>query len=143
MANNSGRFNGKVVVVTGGAMGMGQATAAAFAREGAMVAIVDVADAAAEAVVAEITNLGGSATYIRADVGNGAGAATAIEATVKAYGGTPGIDCSPCTLALLMITPPPRARMCGMPYLAMRKWLLTFTSMIRSHTASGVFSALQ
>ncbi|MFM7199108.1 MAG: SDR family NAD(P)-dependent oxidoreductase [Chloroflexota bacterium] len=87
MANNSGRFNGKFVVVTGGAMGMGQATAAAFAREGAMVAIVDVADAAAEAVVAEITNLGGSATYIRADVGNGAGAATAIEATVKAYGG--------------------------------------------------------
>lgn len=87
MANNSGRFNGKVVVVTGGAMGMGQATAAAFAREGAMVAIVDVADAAAEAVVAEITNLGGSATYIRSDVGTGAGAATAIEATVKAYGG--------------------------------------------------------
>ena len=87
MASNTGKFEGKVVVVTGGAMGMGQATAAAFAREGAKVAIVDVADDAAAASVAEITNLGGSATYIRADVGSGAGAAAAIEATVKAFGG--------------------------------------------------------
>ena len=77
MASITGRFEGKVVVVTGGAMGMGQATAAAFAREGARVAIVDVADAAAEAAVAEITSHGGSAMYIRADVGTGAGAVVA------------------------------------------------------------------
>lgn len=87
MARAAMQFSGKVVVVTGGAMGMGQATAAAFAREGAQVVIVDVADAAAEAAVTAITHDGGTAMYVRADVGTGAGAAAAIDATVAAYGG--------------------------------------------------------
>lgn len=69
------RFEGKVVIVTGGAMGMGRATAIAFAAEGAHVAIVDVADDAADDAVSAITHSGGHATYIRADVGTGSGGA--------------------------------------------------------------------
>ncbi len=40
---------------------------------------------------------------------------------LAAYAGTPFMDCSPCTLALLMIAPPPRRRISGMAYLAIRK----------------------
>ena len=39
------RFESKVVVVTGGAAGIGQSAAVAMAREGARVVVADVADA--------------------------------------------------------------------------------------------------
>jgi NAD(P)-dependent dehydrogenase (short-subunit alcohol dehydrogenase family) len=81
------RFEGRVVIVTGGAMGMGLATAVAFADEGAHVAIVDIADDAANEAVVAIKQSGGIATYIRADVGTGDGAKAAIDATVTAFGG--------------------------------------------------------
>ncbi len=41
------RANGKVAVVTGGAMGIGGAAAAVLAREGAKVAVCDIDDSAA------------------------------------------------------------------------------------------------
>jgi NAD(P)-dependent dehydrogenase (short-subunit alcohol dehydrogenase family) len=62
------RMQGKVVVVTGGAQRIGRATSLLLAREGADVAVVDVEDAAGEAVIAEIRQAGGNARYWHLDV---------------------------------------------------------------------------
>jgi NAD(P)-dependent dehydrogenase (short-subunit alcohol dehydrogenase family) len=59
-----GAVEGKVAVVTGGASGIGLATARRLAAEGARVAVVDVNEVAGQAAAAEI---GG--WYLRADVG--------------------------------------------------------------------------
>lgn len=62
------RFQGKVVVVTGGGQGIGRAICLAFAREGADVVVVDVNAKAAESVVDEVKSLGGRGVATGADV---------------------------------------------------------------------------
>jgi NAD(P)-dependent dehydrogenase (short-subunit alcohol dehydrogenase family) len=64
------RVKGKVAIVTGGAMGIGGAAAAVLAREGAKVAIADIADAVAKKHVAEIKKAGGTAEFWHMDVTN-------------------------------------------------------------------------
>jgi 3alpha(or 20beta)-hydroxysteroid dehydrogenase len=79
---------GKAAVVTGGAGGIGRATARRLATEGCQVAIVDLdADAVAEAV-AEVTavSTGGPATGATADVSTEDGAEAAVGAAVTAFG---------------------------------------------------------
>jgi NAD(P)-dependent dehydrogenase (short-subunit alcohol dehydrogenase family) len=61
----SARFQGRVAVVTGGASGLGEATARQLAAEGATVVVADVDGEGAERVAGEI---GGSATPVVADV---------------------------------------------------------------------------
>jgi 3-oxoacyl-[acyl-carrier protein] reductase len=58
----------KVVVITGGASGMGRASSILFAREGAKVVIVDVDEKAGEGTLAEIRNEKNEASFIRADI---------------------------------------------------------------------------
>src|SRR4051794_18410706 len=65
MAKTQRSLNGKVAVITGGARGIGQALARALTREGAVVAIGDLDQAAAEAAAAE---LGGRAVGLGLDV---------------------------------------------------------------------------
>lgn len=65
-----GRVDGKVAIVTGGSAGIGKATSAMLAKEGASVAIVDIDDKTGEEVAAAITKAGGNARYWHADVGN-------------------------------------------------------------------------
>jgi NAD(P)-dependent dehydrogenase (short-subunit alcohol dehydrogenase family) len=62
------RFEGKTVVVTGGAAGIGAATAVRFGAEGATVIVADIADTQGEALCGEIVGAGGSAHYMHTDV---------------------------------------------------------------------------
>ncbi|KAJ6468181.1 NAD(P)-binding protein [Mycena vulgaris] len=62
------RVEGKAVVLTGGANGIGRETAILFARYGAKVVIGDVNEEAANKVVKEIRELGGDAIYVQCDV---------------------------------------------------------------------------
>jgi NAD(P)-dependent dehydrogenase (short-subunit alcohol dehydrogenase family) len=61
------RFQGRPILVTGGASGIGRATALAFAREGGRVAVADLAEEAGRAVVADIVSVGGEARLFLVD----------------------------------------------------------------------------
>jgi len=78
---------GKVVVITGGASGIGRAAALAFAREGARVVIGDVNVPGAESVVATIKNTGGEASCLPVDVSRAADIQNMIGHAVGQYGG--------------------------------------------------------
>lgn len=62
------RFDGKVVVITGGGGGIGRATAIRLAAEGARLVLVDLAAEALAATVAAVEGNGGIAFSVRADV---------------------------------------------------------------------------
>ena len=64
----TGKLAGKVTVVTGAGSGIGWAAATLFAREGAMVAVVDLVTQAAKQTAAEITEAGGQAISVGADI---------------------------------------------------------------------------
>jgi NAD(P)-dependent dehydrogenase (short-subunit alcohol dehydrogenase family) len=74
-------------VVTGGAAGIGRATAVAFARRGASVVIGDIDGAGAEMTVASIRDNGGAASRVRVDVTNPAEVQHMITSAVDQYGG--------------------------------------------------------
>jgi NAD(P)-dependent dehydrogenase (short-subunit alcohol dehydrogenase family) len=81
----------KVALVTGGASGLGRATALLFAREGARVAVADIDAAGTQETVRQIEEAGGTAMAVTADVTQ----ATAVEAMVSqavlTFG---GLDCA-------------------------------------------------
>jgi NAD(P)-dependent dehydrogenase (short-subunit alcohol dehydrogenase family) len=79
------------VLVTGGASGMGRATALLLAREGAAVTVVDLAADAAEDVAREVTAAGGNAIAAAADVGYESEMAAAVGNAVDAFGGLDGL----------------------------------------------------
>jgi len=80
------RLQGRVTAITGGALGIGRATALAFAAEGALVALGDVEVAGAEAVAREIGERGGRAIAIPVDVGDAGQVAAFVERVVATYG---------------------------------------------------------
>jgi len=82
-----GVLTGKRALITGGASGIGRATALLFAREGAAVAVADVDQANGEAVVREIVEQGGRAIFIRCDVTQAADCERAVAQAVGALGG--------------------------------------------------------
>lgn len=84
-------LEGKSALVTGGASGIGRATALAFAREGARVAVADILEEAAQGTVSEIKAMGGQALAIACDVTDDNAVKAMIAATVDAFG---GLDCA-------------------------------------------------
>ena len=77
------RFQGKTIIVTGGARGIGRACVEAFAAEGGAVVIADIDEEAGRAVAAEIGNRGGKAQFVRTDVGDAREAGALIDATLE------------------------------------------------------------
>jgi 3-oxoacyl-[acyl-carrier protein] reductase len=77
------RFQDKVVMVTGGAAGIGRVTAEAFAREGAKLAICDVNPDAGEAAA---NALGPEASFEKVDVASEAAVSAWADAVAKRYG---------------------------------------------------------
>jgi NAD(P)-dependent dehydrogenase (short-subunit alcohol dehydrogenase family) len=80
----SGRLEGKVAVVTGGASGIGAATVRRFVAEGAKVIISDLQPSLGEALQAE---LGDATRFIRTDVTLEADVAAAVDLAVSTFGG--------------------------------------------------------
>ena len=81
-----GRVQDRVVVVTGGAGGIGSATCRAIAAEGGKVVVADLDANAAKAVADEIVADGGSATSIGVDVTDRAQVRAMVQAAVDAFG---------------------------------------------------------
>ncbi len=79
-------FENKVAVVTGGAMGIGRASALAFAREGAAVTVADVNAQKGRETVEAIQRQKGKALLVAGDVSKAADARRIAEETVRAFG---------------------------------------------------------
>jgi NAD(P)-dependent dehydrogenase (short-subunit alcohol dehydrogenase family) len=81
-------IDGKLVIVTGGASGMGEAAARTFVREGAAVAVLDVQDERGAEIVAAANAEGpGRAVYHHCDVRGRSGVDSAVDAAVADLGG--------------------------------------------------------
>jgi NAD(P)-dependent dehydrogenase (short-subunit alcohol dehydrogenase family) len=80
-------FEGKSIVVTGGALGIGQATCEILAARGASVAILDWNEKAGHETCDNIRQTGGRAIFERVDVTDFEALKTAVEKTDKSFGG--------------------------------------------------------
>ncbi len=80
------RLGGRVALVTGGASGIGRASALRLASEGAAVLVTDVQDGPGELVVKEIVAAGGRAAYIHHDVASESEWETAIARALSEFG---------------------------------------------------------
>ena len=80
------RLAGRVAIVTGAASGIGAASAAAMAAEGASVVIADRNEAGARSVVQQIEKNGGKALAVAADVTRAADNQALVERALSAYG---------------------------------------------------------
>jgi NAD(P)-dependent dehydrogenase (short-subunit alcohol dehydrogenase family) len=81
------RLDGSIAVVTGGARGIGRATAEALTSAGAKVFIVDLDDAASECAVAELVALGGEAFAMPGDISNESSVDGLFDEVAKRDGG--------------------------------------------------------
>ena len=83
-----GRFEGKRIIITGGANGIGKATVARFAREGATIVLTDVDGSAAKAATRQIAEETGATIYpFAADVSVKADDLATIQYTLEKMGG--------------------------------------------------------
>ena len=81
-----GRLTGKVAFLTGGGAGIAKATARAFAREGAKVALLEIDAFAGRSAEEEIRAAGGDALFIETDVTDDTSVKGAVAAIVARFG---------------------------------------------------------
>jgi NAD(P)-dependent dehydrogenase (short-subunit alcohol dehydrogenase family) len=82
-----GSLTGRRALITGGASGIGRATALLFAQEGAAVSVVDLDAEGGRRVIGEIQQAGGRAIFVRADVSSEEDCREAVRRTVSALNG--------------------------------------------------------
>jgi NAD(P)-dependent dehydrogenase (short-subunit alcohol dehydrogenase family) len=82
----AGMFQGKVAVVTGAGLGLGRASAMAFAREGARVVVTDIDAVNGQKTVDMIKKAKGEAMFLKVDVSKSADVQAMVDKTVAAYG---------------------------------------------------------
>jgi NAD(P)-dependent dehydrogenase (short-subunit alcohol dehydrogenase family) len=87
----AGTLTGKVALVTGGASGIGRATALTFAREGAKLIIADMNEDGGHQTVHMITENGGEAIFVKTDVTQATAVEALISTAVETYG---RLDCA-------------------------------------------------
>jgi NAD(P)-dependent dehydrogenase (short-subunit alcohol dehydrogenase family) len=87
---STGRFQGRVAVVTGGASGIGFAIAERFASEGARVALLDREADAGQAAAGKIAAAGNICEFFHADVSSESDVKRALDAVAQRF---QGIDC--------------------------------------------------
>ncbi|MGE5180064.1 MAG: SDR family NAD(P)-dependent oxidoreductase [Bacteroidota bacterium] len=83
----SGRLEGRAMLVTGGARGIGASTGAVAVREGAAVLVADILDAEGEALAARLRGSGARAVYARLDVSREEDWAAAMRRAERELGG--------------------------------------------------------
>ncbi len=79
-------LTGKVAIITGGSSGIGRATAIAFAREGAKVAIASRREEEGEETVRLVKEAGSDGFFVKTDVAKAADVSAMVEKTVQHYG---------------------------------------------------------
>jgi 3-oxoacyl-[acyl-carrier protein] reductase len=79
-------FNGKTIVITGAASGIGRATALIFAREGANVVCADIDEAGVEQTVAAINKMGAQSLALTIDVTKRAAVDDMIQLALDGFG---------------------------------------------------------
>jgi len=97
-----GRLEGKITLITGGASGIGKATARLFLEEGARVVISDINADALDTAVAELSADGGAISGIRGDVRSMADGGAMVAAAVERYG---RLDVLFCNAGITSVSP--------------------------------------
>lgn len=85
-ANTFPVLEGKVAIITGGAAGMGKATALIFSKAGAKVVVADVNEKLGRKTVQEIEITGRQAHFVKTDISKSADVKNLVEETVAKYG---------------------------------------------------------
>ena len=81
-----GRFEDKVMIITGASRGIGKATAKRAAAEGAKVVLVDIRAEQGEEVLREITESGGEGIFLNLDISKQENADRMVQETVQHFG---------------------------------------------------------